>query len=205
MFCVIQTSRYICILQKCCLLKFTKLNKSILQANYQLLPRKKSVQIWNKYISVNSCFINWCQLTENYAHTCYPLIIISLPFCIVLQCYIVHASLTVTTIPTIFKQLFLLIALEINLFLYIFIRCCATVNLATGRFEKQNRQFYCLLFLSKDKSLNDKGVTHLLKQLKTDTFQQSRRFYCYSFTLWANVRITRKTYFMVSITCFVAL
>ena len=108
-----------------------------------------------------------------------------------------NCVLTVGTPP--FSQLFIGIVLEVNTAMFLIIKQCAAVSACSADFERLHRQFYTRFYVQQNwilyRNLAPRAIYH---QLKTQTSVRFRRFHSYSFTLWANVRITSKTYFLVS-------
>ena len=114
-------------------------------------------------------------------------------FYISIQSYLIYLFFF-TNLPLIQIYIFAYSAIIIESLLLALIHTCAKVGKLNSQFERQNISFY----LNIQKQNGVKGL-HLSYLLKAELLQTPRLLSAYSFKVFANYKITNKTFYIVNI------
>src|SRR5699024_8091378 len=192
---VILACNYLRIMQQYQLMKLQRLGAQLrmhrevgFQALQGLQGQRSSHMIhcaWYYYVRQNHRMVSLTRTIREYTRFCGPLLSAITPFYISVQCYMSYVVLFVNTVPLGDKYFFMLVVLELNVFLFVIIDQCACVAKMNQRLERENGRI-CFEF-----SVHRAGLGKCL-MIKTEVFQATKRFYKYSFRILTNYRICSK-------------
>lgn len=147
---------------------------------------------WKTFILLHKKLYFLCQTTEAYSRRCTPLLCIVFPVYITVQCYLIYIFVFIE-ISQPQMGLFHTSFVECNLFLFVITSQCAIVVKKFSFFERLSTKFIFEHFFKQKQKC--KQVTGQL--VKMDFFQGNKRLHRYAFKLFAYIRITSKTYYVV--------
>ena len=110
-----------------------------------------------EFTRLNRKYLQLCTFIAEYSHHCKPLLSTTIPYLICVQCYMLYMVLfqAGSLSPTL-TLLFLIVTLELELFLLVLVKQCARVSKLNSSFEQLNKRFYLMVIFSGGENKSEK-------------------------------------------------
>ena len=110
-----------------------------------------------EFTRLNRKYLQLCTFISEYSHHCKPLLSTTIPYLICVQCYMLYMVLfqAGSLSPTL-TLLFLIVTLELELFLLVLVKQCARVSKLNSSFEQLNKRFYLMVICSGGENKSEK-------------------------------------------------
>ncbi|KAH9396495.1 hypothetical protein TYRP_019516 [Tyrophagus putrescentiae] len=188
---------YITLMQTDQLARFADLQQKLLQQQFQdqKCSSLKLNAAWLQYQDLNSRILKICQLTTEYSRIWCPYLSVLLPGYILSISYCVFLLTSKSELRLTETFMFTLCAGQLVLFLYLFTRQCSRVIWYNDKLTTINQTFSGLFSRQYRQSRMRALPAQML--LKIESYSDSRRFYCYAFTLFDNYKIEASSFYLI--------
>ncbi|KAH9402696.1 hypothetical protein TYRP_015446 [Tyrophagus putrescentiae] len=181
--------------QKTLISRLATLNEQVL--NQQQNKKQQNISMSFEFTRLNRKYLQLCTFIAEYSHHCKPLLSTTIPYLICVQCYMLYMVLfqSGSLSPTL-TLLFLIVTLELELFLLVLVKQCARVSKLNSSFEQLNKRFYLMVIFSGGENKSEKTAQEKkgLFLMKAQSMQLNKRLRVFAFQMVGDYVITQKTF-----------